>query len=100
MGQEKEAEIIDVNEILQTFEREFKRHDDLSASVDWQDFARGFVRKEMKAGHDYRVWLNWFTSDIRRMEWAWKETPKTIRARWGMAFDNPKDTVSGGWATL
>lgn len=89
MGQAKEAEMREITEILQEFERQFKRRDDISGDAAWQDFARGFVRKELAAGRSYKVWLNWFTSEPKRMEWAWKETPTSIRARWGMAFEKP-----------
>jgi hypothetical protein len=82
----KQAEMEQVTFILQEFERQLRRRDDLPGQADWQDFARGFVRKELAAGHDYRSWLNWYTSDGMRMQWAWKETPKTIKAKWMMAF--------------
>lgn len=84
----KAEEMQAITAILQDFERDLKRSDDLAGNAIWQDFARGFVRREMSIGHSYKTWLNWFTSDPRRMEWAWKETPETIRARWLVAFDS------------
>jgi hypothetical protein len=86
MGQAKTAEMQEITEILQTFERELRRADELSSKDTWREFARGFVRKELAAGRNYKAWLVWFRSDPKRMEWAWKETPETIRARWMMAF--------------
>ncbi len=88
MNGAKEKELSEVGEILQEFERQMKRRDDLAGDSAWQDFARGFVRKERAAGRDYRLFLNWYTSDPVRMNWAWKETPRSIKARWLMAFDS------------
>jgi len=98
MGQAKTAEMQEVTDILTTFERELRRRDDLAGKDTWRDFARGFVRKEQAAGKDYRRWLTWFCSDQKRMEWAWKETPESIRARWDMAFEKPviKERVPAG----
>ena len=87
MGQAKLSEMQEVTEILQTFERELRRKDDLAGNADWQDFARGFIRREIKIGHDFKVWLTWYRQDPMRMEWAWKVTPTTIKQRWLMAFD-------------
>lgn len=83
-----EAEMKEVTEILHTFERELRRADDLAGSPDWQDFARGFIQRELTKGHDYHTWLKWYRTDPIRMEWAWKVTPATVRSRWLMAFDN------------
>jgi len=94
MGAEETQRMEEIKLILQTFERELRRKDDLAGDADWQDFARGFVRREMKEGHDYHDWLNWYTKDAERLSWAWKETPKTIKARWLLAFDERKSTVA------
>jgi hypothetical protein len=98
MGQAKTDEMREVTAILQTFERELRRSDELSGKANWQDFARGFVRREAAEGRSYQTWLTWFRSDPKRMEWAWKETPETIRARWLMAFEKPvnKERIPAG----
>jgi hypothetical protein len=88
MSQAEETRMHEITEILHDFEREFRRADDLAGSAIWQDFARMFVRKERDLGHHYKTWLNWFTHDPKRMEWAWKETPQSIKARWLMAWDS------------
>lgn len=87
MSQDEEKRMREITEILHDFERGLKRSDDLAGRSEWQDFARGFVRKERDLGHNYQAWISWYMSDIRRAEWAWKETPQTIKARWLMAFE-------------
>jgi len=98
MGKAQQAKMEEITEILHTFERELLRHDDLAGDADWQDFARGFVRREMQAGHDYKIWLTWYRMKPERMEWAWKLNPKTIKAQWGQAF--PEYTVKSEYKTL
>jgi hypothetical protein len=87
MEKEQQAAMNEVTEILHTFERELKRSDDLAGKESWRDFARGFVTKEAAKGHPYQTWLAWYRNDPKRMEWAWKETPESIKARWLIAFD-------------
>lgn len=96
MSQEQEARMQEVTEILHNFERGLKRADDLASKSEWQDFARGFIRKERALGHSYLVWVDWYMSKPERAEWAWKETPQTIKARWLMAFEqSPARTTNG-----
>jgi hypothetical protein len=98
MGKAKEAEMLEVTEILHTFERELKRFDDIAGDSAWQDFARVFIRREIVKGHDYKTWLAWYRQKPERMEWAWKLTPKTIKAQWGQAF--PEYSAASEYKTL
>lgn len=86
MSQDNEARMKEVTVILNDFERGLRRSDDLAGNSTWQDFARGFIRKERDLGRAYQTWITWYMGDPRRAEWAWKETPQSIKARWLMAF--------------
>lgn len=95
MSRDEEQRMKDVIEILHDFERGMKRSDDLAGNSIWQDFARGFVRRERDLGRSHKAWISWYMSKPERAEWAWKETPQTIKARWLMAFESVQKTVSG-----
>lgn len=87
---EAQAEMIRITDILHTFERDLKRSDDLAGNETWRSFAKNFVIPQMDKGHDYQVYLDWYCSDPRRMEWAWNEDTTTIKRRWLMAWaDQP-----------
>jgi len=93
MSQAEEARMKEVTAILNDFEFVMRRKDDIAGNSTWQDFARGFVRKERDLGHDYHIWLSWYMSEPKRAEWAWKETPQTIKAKWLMAFPVQTTTI-------
>ena len=86
MHKEHEEAMLQITEIINEFERGLMRSDDLAGNSKWQDFVKTFVLREDKKGNSYKRWIEWFRSDPTRLQWAWKETPETIKARWLIAF--------------
>lgn len=74
-----------IEETLLTLEKGLHRGIDRAGA--WQDLAKWINKKTPGA---LKTWIDWYMSDLFRVNNAWRMTPAQVRAAWPQAFHTPE----------